>query len=622
MLKNENIICISSIDWDFIWQGHQEIMSAFAKNGNRVLFIENTGVRTPKLRDMSRLKKRAVNWFKSTKGFRKEFDNLFVYSPVVFPFPYSKLASWINRRFLIEPLKRWMKAMSFRDPIIWTFLPTSITLDIVDEFDDKKLLVYYNIADFDALTDNPKKLRKMENILIERCDLIFAQGEAIADKCKKMNSNVHIFPFGVNEAVFEDFLSRNVKEVPADIEGVRKPVIGYVGGIHKHVDVPLIKYMATCHPEWSIVLVGPKQINTEDLDDIANIFSLGKKEFKELPAYINRFDVCTIPYVVSDYTKTVYPTKLNEYYIMGKPVVSTALPEVEAVNRDNNNITFIGRTHEEFVKCVEKALAPGSAEMSSARVAVARKNGWAERIQNMSLLMEKAIERKSEVPSANWQDKFLLLCKKTKHGMMKTLAAVLVGYLLIFYTPIVWVLASPLVISEEPKVSDVIVVLGGGVGESGKAGQGYEERVKQAVELYKKGYAKHIIFSSGYTHIFKETLVMKALAVSLGVPESAIILENRASNTYESILCAKEIAGKERWKSMVLLSSPYHMLRVSKIFAKVGGGIAVSYTPIPESSFYAHNTKGIFTRKVNVSQIGGIVHEYLGILYYWWKGWI
>ncbi len=43
MLKNENIICISSIDWNFVWQGHQEIMSTFARNGNRVLFIENTG---------------------------------------------------------------------------------------------------------------------------------------------------------------------------------------------------------------------------------------------------------------------------------------------------------------------------------------------------------------------------------------------------------------------------------------------------------------------------------------------------------------------------------------------------------------------------------------------------
>ena len=33
MLRNVDIVCFSSIDWDFIWQGHQEIMSAFAEEG-------------------------------------------------------------------------------------------------------------------------------------------------------------------------------------------------------------------------------------------------------------------------------------------------------------------------------------------------------------------------------------------------------------------------------------------------------------------------------------------------------------------------------------------------------------------------------------------------------------
>jgi len=85
MLKNKNIICISSIDWDFVWQGHQEIMSTFAKNGNRVLFIENTGVRAPTFKDMPRIRKRMINWAKSIKGFRRETDSLYIYSPIIFP---------------------------------------------------------------------------------------------------------------------------------------------------------------------------------------------------------------------------------------------------------------------------------------------------------------------------------------------------------------------------------------------------------------------------------------------------------------------------------------------------------------------------------------------------------
>ena len=60
----QDILCISSIDWDFIWQGHQEIMSTLAAQGHRVLFVENTGVRPPKIRDLPRLRRRLQNWSK------------------------------------------------------------------------------------------------------------------------------------------------------------------------------------------------------------------------------------------------------------------------------------------------------------------------------------------------------------------------------------------------------------------------------------------------------------------------------------------------------------------------------------------------------------------------------
>jgi len=52
MERKPDIVCVSSIDWDFIWQGHQEIMSTLAASGNRVLFVENTGVRAPSIREL------------------------------------------------------------------------------------------------------------------------------------------------------------------------------------------------------------------------------------------------------------------------------------------------------------------------------------------------------------------------------------------------------------------------------------------------------------------------------------------------------------------------------------------------------------------------------------------
>ncbi len=64
MLRGRDVICISSIDWDTHWQIHQQIASSLVAGGNRVLFVENTGVRAPGVRDLSRIRQRAANWWK------------------------------------------------------------------------------------------------------------------------------------------------------------------------------------------------------------------------------------------------------------------------------------------------------------------------------------------------------------------------------------------------------------------------------------------------------------------------------------------------------------------------------------------------------------------------------
>ncbi|MBM4134768.1 MAG: glycosyltransferase family 1 protein, partial [Nitrospira sp.] len=103
----DDIVCISTIDWDFVWQGHQEIMSTFARAGHRVLFIENTGVRRPTLKDLPRIRKRIANWRAGIYGIRRLMDNLYVYSPLVLPFPYSRVARFINRLIMVMTLRSW-----------------------------------------------------------------------------------------------------------------------------------------------------------------------------------------------------------------------------------------------------------------------------------------------------------------------------------------------------------------------------------------------------------------------------------------------------------------------------------------------------------------------------------
>ena len=449
MLKNENIICISSIDWDFIWQGHQEIMSTFARNGNRVLFIENTGIRSPKLEDVQRLKKRIVSWFKSIKGFRKEMENLYVYSPVILPFPYSRVARFINKYLLIRSIKRWMRVMGFSNPIIWTFLPTGTALDIINNIEGK-LLIYYCIANFYELADNPKKVKKTEDELIKRCDLIFAQGKVIQEKCKRLNDNVYIFPFGVNMKVFENF-QKSSYNAPSDMKDIKRPIIGYIGGIHKHIDFDLLKFISQNNPELSIVLVGPVQTDTYEIGNFKNIILLGKKDFEELPYYINEFDVCIIPYLKSGYTATVYPTKLNEYHALGKPVISTALPEVEIFNNHNGGVVYIGKDYEDFSKNIVNALKEDGDGKKMERITAAEKNGWQNRIEEMSVIINKIIEDKRGRGEVGWERILVGIYNSARRRVVKVSFSILFLYYLIFYSPIIWYMAEPLKIIHQPK---------------------------------------------------------------------------------------------------------------------------------------------------------------------------
>ena len=55
MITGRDILYISCIDWNFVWHGPQEIAKRFADAGNRVLYVENMGVRSPTARDAARV---------------------------------------------------------------------------------------------------------------------------------------------------------------------------------------------------------------------------------------------------------------------------------------------------------------------------------------------------------------------------------------------------------------------------------------------------------------------------------------------------------------------------------------------------------------------------------------
>jgi len=611
-VAGRDVICLSSIDWDFIWQGHQEIMSRLAASGHRVLFVENTGVRPVRWSDMPRLKQRLRNWRRGTKGFREERPNLFVQSPLVLPFPYFNLARRINRWMLKRSITRWMTAVGAARPVVWTFLPTPLARDVIDSL-DPALTIYYCIDDLASSSPEAARIAPSEQQLFKSADLVFTTSEKLRARAAQFSDRVHLFPFAVNMGTFEKVRDAAAPP-PADIAKLPRPIAGYVGGLHQWVDQDLLAVVAEKMPDVTFALVGPPQVDVSRLERVKNIHLFGQRPHTELPGYVKNFDVGLVPYRISEYTANVYPTKLNEYLIMGIPVVATDLFEIRRFNGEHGDLIRVASSVDDYVTAIRASIETSPAPVVARRIAVAQSNSWDRRLEAMSALIDKASADRA-ASTAGWEGRLRSIYDLARRRALQIVVPIAVALLLIFYTPLAWWIAEPLRFSSPPQAADAIVVFAGGVGESGQAGGGVPERVGKAIELYRAGYAPSIVFSSGYVFTLREAESMKAIAVANGVPADAIVLEETAVNTYENVRNSSQIAQARGWSRVLLVSSPYHMLRATRTWHKVAPNITVVPTPPGESQFYLHE------RGASLDQIRGIAHEYVAIVVYWLRGW-
>jgi uncharacterized SAM-binding protein YcdF (DUF218 family) len=398
---------------------------------------------------------------------------------------------------------------------------------------------------------------------------------------------------------------------------LKKPVVGYVGGLHQWVDQPLLAAVATRLPEMSFALVGPAQTDVSALENCANVTLFGQRAHQEVPRYVKQFDVGIVPYLLTDYTANVYPTKLNEYLIMGIPVVATDLPEIRRFNRDHGDVVEVAGTADAFAAAIRQSLNGASpSAVVSRRIEVAKSNSWERRIASMGRLIDEAIARR-ESSDQKWDQALRKIYRRTRAHAAEIIIGIVAAYLLVFQTNLVWWAAEPLRLSAPPTHADAIVVFAGGVGETGKASGGTAERLDEAVALYRAGYAPYLVMSSGYVYSFKEAQQMRDLAIQRGVPAAAIALEEQSKNTFENVTLVNAILKDHRWRSILLVSSPYHMRRATMVWHKLAPDITVTPMPPPRSQFYAHDSRG-----ASLEQVRGIVYEYLAILGYWKNGWV
>ena len=390
MIKGQNIICISNSDWDKPWGSKQEIMQRLSRK-NRILFVEYQASFLHPIR-YPFLWKKYKRWM---EGVRKINNRLYIYSPFPsLPFgTYFSVINNINQFFFGMIVNKISKKLKFYNPILWFYTPISVNLAGKLK---EKLVVYHcidNISLEKKVNIRQKTLKKYEETLARKCDLLIASSSILKKKFDKLNSNTHIIPSAVDDNFFLKIPDYNSKE-PKDFKYIKHPRIGLIGTIDKRIDFSVIKYISLHHPEWEIIIIGPlilkKNSAIRQLFKQKNIHYLGPKAKEERMKYINSLDVCLIPYELNEFTKAISPIKFFEYLALGKPVVSSRLPDISIYE----DIVRLADSKEDFAKEIYSALKEKDKKMIDMRINFAKKNSWNNRLKTISYLMEHCLAQK------------------------------------------------------------------------------------------------------------------------------------------------------------------------------------------------------------------------------------
>lgn len=168
----------------------------------------------------------------------------------------------------------------------------------------------------------------------------------------------------------------------------QKKVVGYVGSIDERLDYDLLVHLIEKMPDTQFVFVGRVTTDFEEekvLTKYPNVTLTGAKLPEELPGYLKTFSAGIIPFVKSDFTKGIYPMKINEYLAAGLPVVSTDFSNLD----DFEGIIQITGDKQQFLNYLETELATDTAEKRNGRLAIAKQNTWAVRADELSAAIEK-----------------------------------------------------------------------------------------------------------------------------------------------------------------------------------------------------------------------------------------
>jgi glycosyltransferase involved in cell wall biosynthesis len=312
-----DLIVLSHLRWDWVWQRPQHLVSRFAAR-------------------------------RACRGARTWFVEEPVYGPVDEPMLVTADTAYdVTRIWCVVPerydtgrhpgfdapgaeeygdlLAEHLRGAGVLAPEVLLYTP--MALDLAEALSPSHLL-YDVMDDLAAFRAAPQGLVLRHRRALTEAALVFAGGRSLHRSVSQhRTTGTLLVPSGVETAHF----ARSLELRRAHL----RPVAGYVGVIDERVDLELLTELAGQLPSWTIRVVGPvAKVDPDDLPRASTIEYPGMAPYADLPRVMAGFDVALMPFALNEATRSISPTKTLEYLAAGLPVVSTRVPDVVADHAD------------------------------------------------------------------------------------------------------------------------------------------------------------------------------------------------------------------------------------------------------------------------------------------------
>jgi glycosyltransferase involved in cell wall biosynthesis len=357
-LAHRPVIVHCHLRWDFVWQRPQQIFSRLAEQ-HPVLFVED-----PLRESVDAAELRITEPHPGVVRVvpvlpQHAADGVDAECAIVAPLLRSALASHPRLAGRFANAIQWFYSPMTAPAYLGQFGTSGVVYDCMDE------LANFRFA--------PTDIAERERFVMRQSRVVFTGGHQLFQAKSALHHNVHFFGCGVDVKHYGQARSA-LTALPPELADLPRPVLGYFGVIDERIDYELLERLAAAFPTGSVVMVGPfAKIDPETLPKAPNLHWLGQRDYAALPALVKGFDVCLMPFALNEATRYINPTKTLEYMAAGKPIVSTAVPDVM---RLFTPIVEVALSHDAFIDAAARAWAAPCDELLEKGIERAHRATW------------------------------------------------------------------------------------------------------------------------------------------------------------------------------------------------------------------------------------------------------